>query len=286
MSFMSNKFIPFVIVFFLFMVFNSCKTQNTTEKKSLSFEQGDNLKIMSYNIHHANPPDQPDVIALENIANIINEADPDLVALQEVDKFTNRSGAKINQTRRLASLTNMNGYFAKAMNYDGGEYGVAILSRFKIKDSTNLALPVDSTLEGRAGEPRALASVKIEMPGGEKIYFGSTHLDNLHKENRILQLKKILENLPDPDYPIIIAGDFNATPDSKEIQLMRDNFSSTCSDDCKPTVSAVNPTRTIDYVFYKSEAEFNINKYEVLNSKKASDHLPVIVEMQIQLIDT
>lgn len=280
---MSNKLISCIIVSFLFLVFNSSKSVNTAGKKSLSYEQDDNLKIMSYNIHHANPPDRPGVIDLESIAKIIVETDPDLVALQEVDKFTNRSGAKINQTQRLASLTNMNGYFAKAMNYDGGEYGVAILSRFQIEDSAKLTLPVDSTLKGSAGEPRVLTSVKITMPEGQKIYFGSTHLDSFHKDNRILQMRKIIENLSDLDYPIIIAGDFNATPDSEEIQLMLDNFRSTCLDNCKPTASAENPTRTIDYVFYKSEAEFNIKKYEVLDSKKASDHLPVIVEMQIPI---
>src|SRR5690554_4405995 len=82
------------------------------------------LKVLSYNIHHANPPSKPDFIDLPAIAKVINESDADLVALQEVDVNTIRSGKGINQTEELGRLTNRHYFFVKGIDYQGGEYGI------------------------------------------------------------------------------------------------------------------------------------------------------------------
>lgn len=36
--------------------------------------QAQHLKVLSYNIHHANPPSKPDAIDLEAIARVINDS--------------------------------------------------------------------------------------------------------------------------------------------------------------------------------------------------------------------
>jgi len=57
------------------------------------------LRVLCYNIHHANPPSRPNIIDLDAIANVIKKEQPHLVALQEVDVFTERSGKSIHQAK-------------------------------------------------------------------------------------------------------------------------------------------------------------------------------------------
>src|SRR5690349_10474736 len=91
------------------------------------------IKILTYNIHHANPPSKPGMIDIAAVARVINNAKPDLVALQEIDVHTKRSGVTLHEADALAKETGLTAYFAKAIDYDGGEYGIAILSRFPIQ---------------------------------------------------------------------------------------------------------------------------------------------------------
>src|SRR5688572_15097627 len=74
------------------------------------------LRVLSYNIHHANPPSKPGQIDLDAVARVITEHQPDLVALQEVDSFTGRSGA-FNQAAELGKRTGLSAYFFKAIDF-------------------------------------------------------------------------------------------------------------------------------------------------------------------------
>src|SRR5262245_18009288 len=85
------------------------------------------LRILTFNIRHGEGTDG--VFKLARVADVINAQAPDLVALQEVDRGTRRvEGA--DQPAELARLTGLHGTFGKAMDYDGGEYGLVILSRW------------------------------------------------------------------------------------------------------------------------------------------------------------
>jgi endonuclease/exonuclease/phosphatase family metal-dependent hydrolase len=66
-------------------------------------------------------------IDLHGIAHVINKFSPDLVALQEIDDKTNRSHG-VDELKELANSTQMNHYFAPAMSYDGGHYGVGVIT--------------------------------------------------------------------------------------------------------------------------------------------------------------
>ncbi|CAF2042767.1 unnamed protein product, partial [Rotaria magnacalcarata] len=68
---------------------------------------------------------------IADVAFAIEQEQPDLVALQEVDKFTRRSGRLVDQTSQLANLSHLpHSFFIHSMNFDDGQYGNAILSRF------------------------------------------------------------------------------------------------------------------------------------------------------------
>ena len=84
------------------------------------------LKLMSYNIKNANGMDN--VCNFQRIANVINNTSPDVVAIQEVDSMTNRSGQKY-VLGEIAERTQMHGYFAPAIDYDGGKYGIGLLTK-------------------------------------------------------------------------------------------------------------------------------------------------------------
>lgn len=87
---------------------------NTASQNDPGVPLADTINVMTYNIHHCNPPSEPDRMDVGAIARIIREQDPDLVALQEVDVKTSRSGKELDQAKRLAELTNMHYYFKKS----------------------------------------------------------------------------------------------------------------------------------------------------------------------------
>ncbi len=273
MKFLNSIFFLCIAIFLL----SSCgKTQSQVAGNTNSPAPGNDpagLRVLCYNIHHCNPPSKAGVIDVDAIAKVINDAKPDVVALQEVDVHTGRSGSGLHQAEELGRKTGMQAYFAKAINHDGGEYGVAILSKLPMEATMKFELP---TAEGTNGEPRILATAVITLPGNEKIRFACTHLDaQKNNTNRMLQIVKINEILKDETLPVIIAGDFNATPESRVINILDTDFMRTCKTACGFTIPQVNPTKTIDYIAFKPSNVFSVAQHKVINESYASDHLPV-----------
>ena len=262
------------IVFFCWCVAAFAKEK---ESEPASQRKVGNLKVMTYNIHHCNPPSAGDKIDVAAIAKVIISEKPDLVALQEVDVNTERSGKGLNQAKELAKLTGMNYFFSKAIDHQGGDYGVAVLSRFAILDSIRFILPIDPVIKG---ETRTIAAITVEIAKGKKIIFASTHLD-LKEENRLTQAELIVKHFEKSDLPMILGGDFNALPTSKVIQYLDKSFTRSCQQ-CAFTIPVEVPNRTIDFVMYKSDGTFKSLSTRVIDEKYASDHLPVVVEFKVR----
>lgn len=236
------------------------------------------LKVLCYNIHHAAPPSKKDSIDLDAIARAINSRQPDLVALQEVDVHTGRSGP-FNQAEELGRKTGLTPYFIKAIDYGGGEYGVAILSRYPMTSQKRYALP---TKEGTGGEPRVLGTATITLPGKREMVFACTHLDAQRDPvNRELQIHAIAEALKSSKLPLIIAGDFNAHPGTGVIDVLDAHFKRTC-DPCDFTIPVENPQKAIDFIAFYPQKKFNVKKHEVMPERYASDHLPVYAELILE----
>jgi len=235
------------------------------------------LRIMTYNIHHANPPATTSTIDINAIANVIKLQNPDLVALQEIDVYTTRSGTTLHQAAELGRLTGLKYYFAKTIDYAGGEYGVAILSKYTMDVTKNTLLP------GPGAEQRTLATALIMLPDGKKIVFACTHLDAQSAEtNRVLQINKIVEILQQETSPVIIGGDFNAVPGTNTINTLDAAFTRTCTTSCGFTIPATNATKTIDFIAFKPTAGFTVLEHKVIDEKYASDHLPVLAVLKIK----
>jgi endonuclease/exonuclease/phosphatase family metal-dependent hydrolase len=233
------------------------------------------LKVLAYNIHHANPPSRPGFIDIPAIARVITESGAELVALQEVDVHTERSGKDLHQAKALAEETGMHYYFFKSIDHQGGEYGNAILSKYPIEESKGYPLPYE---EGT--EPRAVIVVTVSLPSGERIRFASTHLDFSSDSNALMQARKITEIFEDEQLPVIMAGDFNTTPDSETINHLDQHFTRTCRADCPPTIPVVNPRRTIDFIMFSPKDYFQVKTHHTIEETYASDHLPVYAELE------
>jgi len=248
------------------MLHTACKTQKTNHNTDTDHE----FKILTYNIHHANPPSKPEAIDIEAICKVIQQSDADVVALQEVDIQTDRSG-KIDQAKLIAEKLGMSYHFFKAIDYDDGEYGLAILSKLPIRNPENISLPQVVKAEGRT---LALLEVKVK---DKWIYIANTHLDASRSDkNRVAQMKFILEKTAGLNLPVILCGDLNSIPTSETIRLLDTQFKRTCMDDCLPTSPQANPRRTIDYIATKN-LSWKQKSIEVIAETYASDHRPVKV---------
>lgn len=255
-----------------FSIFSQCTPSQVSNNKC-----GETLRVMSYNIHYANPPSQPDSIDVEAIIQTIREQNPDLVALQEIDESTRRSGEG-NQAEMIATKLEMNFLFGKAIDFDGGSYGVAILSKYPLEEGKVYNLPTDPST---GGEPRVLALANVKLTNGKFLRFGSTHLDAQEENtNRLLQIKEIAEISSREELPLIIAGDFNASPGSSVISLLDEGLKRTCNN-CEATIPFNNPSRAIDLIAYTPEKYFIVNDHKVINETYASDHLPVVTTIEI-----
>ncbi|WP_211222942.1 endonuclease/exonuclease/phosphatase family protein [Gelidibacter mesophilus] len=271
-----NSKVKNLIVGTVFMMVLISDFSKLHAQDSLNTEISNELRILSYNIHHANPPSIKDKIDLPAIINVIKNSKADLVALQEVDSNTERSGFG-NQAEQIAEALGFHVFFGKAIDFQNGAYGLAILSKFPILKSQIYHLP--SSPE-RTGEPRILTMSQIKLPDGKSIWFANTHLDSEKDHtNRLLQVHKIIEITQKESIPIIIAGDFNAVEKSQVIEVFDQKFTRTC-ELCLPTIPVINPTKAIDFIAFKPKTAFKIKKHSVVSEHYASDHLPVLAILE------
>jgi len=233
------------------------------------------IKVLTFNIYHGETMNHD--FDLDKIADVINNANPDFVALQEVDFKTKRAG-KIDLATVLAYKTKMIPVFGKAMDYDGGEYGDAILSKYSFLQTKKFNLPYISGYE-----PRTAVQAIIVLPDGDTISFVSTHLDHKKESNvRLTQAKKINKIFLKNKYPVILAGDLNDTPGSKTILILEKYWTSTYNKIApEPTYPYDNPVKKIDYVMFYPATKFKLINREVIHNPFASDHCAYLVTLEI-----
>jgi endonuclease/exonuclease/phosphatase family metal-dependent hydrolase len=233
------------------------------------------FRVMTYNIHHGIGSDGKR--DLERIAALIKTQKVDIVALQEVDRGTIRSG-RTDLSAELARLTGMNFYFGKNIDYQGGAYGNAILSRFPILEATNILYQMLTP-----HEQRGLLQCSVDVDG-RKLVFMSTHLD-YHNDDaeRALDVKAIKTAIEAyTNAPAILCGDFNEGPGSRTYKRLSEFL----ADTWKPvgegsgfTFSSSGPWSRIDYIWHSKELQ-PLNA--LVPKTNASDHLPIVAEFLLE----
>ena len=217
------------------------------------------LVLMSYNVRNGKGMDNKR--NLNRTAAVIRAARPDVVALQEIDSVTRRSEGN-DVAAVLGRKCSMYHTFSKAIDYDGGGYGVALLSREKPVAVQRFALP------GRE-EARTLLYVEFEQYA-----VVSTHL-SLTAEDRMASLAVIDSVATMCTKPIYIAGDWNATPESAFGRALGEKMQY-LTDTKACTFPADSPDRVIDYIVAPHDQAVEVLRREVVNEPMASDHRPII----------
>lgn len=162
------------------------------------------FRVASYNVRAcADVGFDPRIIAKD-----VTEVGADLVGLQEVDENTTRSN--IDTVKILNEACGYDCRFAKAIDYRGGEYGHAIMSRFNVVSSKVVQLSSE-------GCENRVAMVNVIEKDGVKFQFVNVHLDHTSLERRSVQYGEVKAAI-DQSMPYIITGDFN-TCDFTEFDL-------------------------------------------------------------------
>ncbi|HXD29593.1 MAG TPA: endonuclease/exonuclease/phosphatase family protein [Pyrinomonadaceae bacterium] len=233
------------------------------------------LRVMSYNIHVGVGMDKQ--LDLQRIANVINEQQPDLVGLQEVDRGVKRTQG-IDEIAELARMTKMEFAFAHNLDYQGGQYGVAILSRFPI-------LKTDHQLykNKREAERRGMLRIEVKI-GTRTVSFVTTHLDYQYEDGRVYEAEQMLEYLKPQPGPMILVGDFNVEPSGESYQLIskqfRDVWLETKTKEAGLSYPADKPVKRIDFIMFRPKERIRAKKAWTVNTL-ASDHVPVMAELEL-----
>lgn len=221
------------------------------------------IRIGSYNIKHAADAN----LDLNTIAGVIRSQDLDIVGLQEVDMRTKRSNY-IDQPRALADAAEMPYYlFIRAIDYQGGEYGTLILSKYPITSSE--VIPLESWDK----EGRALGHAVIDIDG-MRLDFFNTHLSYEDKTLRGLQFNEVAAKTSACEN-FIITGDFNTANFSEFDVLGADLINNSARN--YPTFTSSK--KAIDNIVYSNAFKETSSGYV---TRSYSDHCLLWAEFEIE----
>ena len=228
------------------------------------------LRVMSYNIHQGLDADNR--MDLQAISDVIAAENPDVVILNEVNRA--RAGNGFVDTLALISRR-LDMRYVFGANYQDGQYGNALLSRYPILAWNNIRYTRDST------EIRGILWVVVQAPGGP-LAFHATHLDHVSGPGhaRAEQVDQALA-IWAGNARAVLLGDLNAEPDAPELRDIYtagfvDVLAATGQDGAFTYWDPV-PRRRIDYIFLTPD--LSPGRAWVVPSR-ASDHLPVLVEVE------
>lgn len=236
------------------------------------------LTVMSYNIQHGRGMD--DRYDPARIANVIRRADADVVGLQEVDRHFDRRSNYEDTITVLAARLGMQ--YAYGANLDGDpepgrterrQYGIAVLSKYPIVRQQHYLL------DSGGQEQRGLLETELVVQDA-RVCFYVTHL-GLEQQERLAQIAEIRDIAARQTGPAILTGDFNAHPDSPELNAMSRSFRNVFADlPAAYTYPAGGAKETIDYILVNEDIAVGARR-EVVRSV-ASDHYPIAAALSIR----
>ncbi len=232
-------------------------------------------RAVSYNIKHGHGND--DVVDLVRSADVLQRYAADFIGLQEVDENTARCGA-VNQASWLGERLGYHAAFGPFMDYDGGRYGLAILTRHPIVRTQVLRLKTGN-------EPRVALLVDVRLPDDRVLSVINLHFDWVNDDGfRFAQAQEVARFLKTLDTPYILLGDFNDGPDSRTLAL----FKALAAEAKKPVAdrysfSSIQPEKEIDFLFAAPAARWKFPRVFLGDEPVVSDHRPLIVDLHLDL---
>lgn len=235
-----------------------------------------NIKIISIGINNANAD-------YSAITQLINSEQADLVVLREVDKNNTRTGISINQAEVIATDVGMQYVFAPQLdNYREGQFGLAVLSKLPIEESSVMKLPVDPAVNG---DERPFAYLKVNFSRDIDLAFIGVHLDdgsnaNRRNHNRPLQAETIVNFIKDMDIPVFVAGNFFFQNEGSDMlpTVLTDEMTPGCRP-CEATVNQHGGDFIADHILYKNIDTQRLVDYRL--GPSISSRRPAIAEFKI-----
>ena len=240
-------------------------------------------RIMTYNVHRCVGVDRR--LDVARVAAVIAEFEPDIVALQELDVGRARTGG-VDQAHAIAELLEMTFHFNAAMKVEEELYGDAILTSRPERLIRKGPLPTISGVPGL--EPRGAVWIAIDFDGVE-LNVINTHLGLVPREQRLQAKALVSEWLDDPRCadPVVLVGDFNATaltrPYQRVAKRLGDAQRTPAVKKVVPTFPSAFPVLRIDHVFISPGLRITgVQAPFFPLARMASDHLPLIVDLEIE----
>lgn len=238
---------------------------------------------MTWNVHRCVGVDRR--LDVGRVAAVIAQQKPDIVALQELDVRRRRTG-DVDQAHAIAQRLGMQFHFHAAFTVEEERYGDALLTM--APHHVIKAGPLPGLPRLRALEPRGALWLELELDG-RKLQVLNTHLGLVPHEQRLQALA-----LTGPDWtgsragaepPLIVLGDFNATPYARAYRTLAARFADARVQAPGPGPMATFPSRlpmlAIDHVFL--EGRLTATRVQTASgplARMASDHLPLVVDFE------
>ncbi len=169
------------------------------------------LQIVTYNIHKGFSQFNQHM-RVHELREQLRALNTDIVFLQEVQGLHKRHAERIDQWPAAAQHDFLaegvwpSAAYAHNVIYDHGHHGNAILARFPIASTYN------QDVTQLRFERRGILHCAIEVPAFAKaLHCVCVHLSLFARSRRkqMASLVAYLEDIAEPDAPLIIAGDFN-----------------------------------------------------------------------------
>lgn len=240
------------------------------------------IKLMTFNIQHGrNHNLSGDVIDLSSVAKLIKAQNADIVGINEIRKGVEKdhSSGLSDQPRFFSDVLGYECYFGKAIALnDRCDYGNAILSRFHIEKFE--VLPISDPPERTDGyyyESRCILRTDYIIEG-KKLTVLNSHF-GLAPEEQTNAVDKVISICNTIDNSIVLMGDFNMTPDYRNIQRLYSVFDdvhkSLGTDRC--TYPSNEPKERIDYIFVKGAKAVSADTINLI----VSDHFAITATVQL-----
>lgn len=232
------------------------------------------LTVATYNIRHGRGMDGR--VDLERTAAAVAALGADVVALQEVDRVVERSGG-VDQARELGERLGMHHAFGAFFPYQGGEYGMAILSRLPVVRAEALRLP-----EGN--EPRVALLAEIEVASGRRILAVNVHFDWVEDDTfRRAQVAALAAVLDTVRLPTVLLGDFNDVPGSRTLEAWRGAFDVAAKPpEHRFTFPSADPRKEIDHVLVGPRGAWGEATARAVVDPVTSDHRAVVAVLTLR----
>lgn len=227
------------------------------------------MRVASYNIRKAVGLDWQR--NADRIMRVLQEIDADVVVLQEADKRIGQRAGVLPDADTLREL----GYAMTDVStrpLSHGWHGNAILyriPRLHLAGTDRITLPTF--------EPRGAVVAQFINPGIEVI---GVHL-GLTKGARIKQLTRLKQHIDNATDPVLIAGDFNAWQrDGAIIDTLGKDYQMILPGN---TFHASRPIAALDrFILKGAVGHVSSHVHHSPLAARASDHLPIVIDLDLQ----